>query len=404
LVNYAGVMTRRAVLTIGVALGLAGLPVGGTGVAADPTTTACAADTPSPVNSGVSTPPYGLIAVQEYLPANDRVFAHGVFENASIAGVDVRVNWADLEPSPNQCNWQIIDQVFDEATNASKFIVLSVVPGFGTPDWVTNNLPPGNSSATFDRQYGPREGLPGALPIPWDQTYLSLWFTFLQNIADRYENNPALRMVSAAGPTSVSEEMSLPDRIHDPALPNNGSDLDAWSTLGYTPDKYTGAWNTVFQQYAQIFPSQYISLSLYPGLPIGNNGKHDESQRASTPRRVVQAGAQIQGRLVVQGNGLRSVSGGPNVYDLVKASRGSVTTGFQMTTSATRNPYMEGGLDACPQGPTQTPSTCDQVLALSLALNNGLAGSAEFLEVYQPDVLNPAMQDVLQTTAAQLPH
>jgi hypothetical protein len=108
--------------------------------------------------------------------------------------------------------------------------------------------------------------------------------------------------------------------------------------------------------------------------------------------------------LVVQGNGLRSVSGGPNVYDLVKASSGSATTGFQMTTSATRNPYMEGGLDACPQGPTQTPSTCDQVLALSLALNNGLAGSAEFLEVYQPDVLNPAMQDVLQTTAAQLPH
>ena len=42
--------------------------------------------------------------------------------------------------------------------------------------------------------------------------------------------------------------------------------------------------------------------------------------------------------------------------------------------------------------------------ALKLTLQQGVAAHVDFLEIYEPDVVNPAMQGLLTQTAAQLPH
>ena len=342
------------------------------------------ADGSAPAASPLSTSsrpaarPVGLIAVQEFEPGHLDVFTSAVFDDPSIAGVAPRVNWKDLEPSADQFNWQVTDQVFAQAAASHKFVVLTVVPGFGTPAWALQGV----ATATFARQYGPEAGQVGALPMPWDQTYLSRWFAFLQAVADRYGTSPEFRMIAAAGPTSVSEEMSLPD---------DGSDIHRWIALGYTPDKYAGAWRAVFQAYLRIFPSQYVSLALYPGLAISNNRTRDASQRSATTQSIVAAGLQYKDRFALQGNGLVASSNGDNVYDVVSANRGNVVTGFELTTSATINPGREG-------------DAASPVHALALALQHGLAAHVDFLEVYQADVMNPATQSVLQTTEAELPH
>jgi hypothetical protein len=235
-------------------------------------------------------------------------------------------------------------------------------------------------TASFPRQYGPGAGQVGLLPAPWDETYLSRWFTFLQQVAERYGTNPAFAMSSAAGPTSVSSEMSLPNRTDDVAR---------WVTLGYTPARYEAAWSEVFQAYARIFPRQYFSLSLYPGLRIGDRRKPDAAQSTSTPQAIIGEGLQYKSSFALQTSGLTGAKNGTNLYNLVSSSSGTIVTGFQLTTSATNSPAQMGDA-ASPVG------------ALGLTLQEGLAAHVDFLEVYEADVVNPAMQALLEQTAVQL--
>jgi hypothetical protein len=116
------------------------------------------------------------------------------------------------------------------------------------------------------------------VPLPWNEAYLNTWFTFMSTVAQRYRNTPEFRLIQAAGPTSVSTEMSLPDRATgDTALPASahGSDIAEWISLGYTPDRYVNAWKESFDKFHELFPHQYLGLALCPGLPIGNNGVED---------------------------------------------------------------------------------------------------------------------------------
>jgi len=321
--------------------------------------------------------PQGIVAVQQYEPGHLPVFAGAVFKDSFIAGVELRADWRDVEPQPDQFNWQFVDQVFAEAVASGKFVVLTLVPGFGTPSWVLQSPV---VTASFPRQYGPGQGQVAPLPVPWDPTYLSRWFTFLQQVAGRYGTNPAFRMISAAGPTSVSSEMSLPNRTDD---------IAQWVSLGYTPAQYEGAWNTVFQMYARIFPRQYFSLSLYPGLRIGERRRPDAAESTMTPQAIVSEGLQYKNSFALQTSGLTGAKNGTELYNIVSSSSGAIVTGFQLTTSATNFPAQMGDA-ASPVG------------ALGLTLQEGLAAHVDFLEVYEADVVDPAMETLLEQTAVQL--
>src|SRR5579871_5446469 len=290
-------MRRRSLLSLAAALGLTTLLGSSSPVSAQDS-----GETAS--EPGLGPRPTGVIAVQQWLfnqPNQPLAFRDAVYANALISGVHFRANWASVEPSEGQFKWQLIDDMFAAASASGKFVALSFVPGFATPAWAL----PGVATATFDWQYGPKgeAGQPGSLPMPWDQTYLSRWFAFLQQVADRYGNNPQFRMIALAGPTSVSEETSLPNNARDPGLPNSGSDISQWISLGYTPAQYEAAWQAVFQQYAQVFPNQYLSLTTARTLPIANNGTRDTSQELSTLQSVINQGLSYADRFVLQDNG-----------------------------------------------------------------------------------------------------
>jgi Beta-galactosidase len=397
-VSYSLSVRRRSVRTLAAALGLAGLLTASGSAAAQDTANGVGprGTLPAALSAGPGSPPRGLIAVQQWLsnqPNQPFAFRSEVYANSSIDGVLFRANWSSVEPSEGQFNWQIIDDMFAAAAANGKFVTLSFVPGFATPAWAL----PGVATATFDWQYGPKgeAGQPGTLPMPWDPTYLSRWFAFLQEVANRYANNPQFRMISVAGPTSVSEETSLPHNAQDPGLPNGGSDLAQWISLGYTPARYEAAWKTVLQEYAQLFSGQYLSVATARVLNIGNKGTRDPTQEDATLRSVIGEGLNYPDRFVLQDNGLTASSTAIQaqdrtvLFDLVGSYSGTVITGFQVGTAATINPG--------PQGDATSP-----VNALGLSLGTGLAEHPDFLEVWEQDVVNPDMQDVLQATEAQL--
>ena len=75
-------------------------------------------------------------------------------------------------------------------------------------------------------------------------------------------------------------------------------------------------------------------------------------------------------------------------YDVVKSYSGKVVVGYQLVTSAILHPTNMGDTDG--------------VTALQKSLQRGVDANAQFLEVWEPDVLTPAAQNVLAYVAEAL--
>jgi hypothetical protein len=349
-------------------------------------------------STGPAPQPHGLIDLQVYKPGAT-FFPTNVFDNKAIAGVQIYVGWRYLEPSPNEIDMttvDAIDQAFCQADQSKQFVVLDIVPGFATPSWLLPSLP----RQWFGQTYHPTEGA-DYLPVPWENPYLSDWTAVVKWMAARYGSNAELSMVAADGPTSVSEEMSLPDqnppRGSDPALlsknelaplPPAGStsDLAAWIALGYTPSLYEQAWSTMFRAYELAFSRQFISFSIYQGLAI-DNGVVDPSESSITLHTVFDEGRSIVGsrRFVFQGDGLQPNTHGVNSQFIESENCSIAATGFQT------------------QGQSKTVVS---PASLQGALARGAQGHVDFIELYNtlinPATPNPAYQPILKAAAHAL--
>jgi len=338
---------------------------------------------PAGTATGLSAPPTGVVAFA--IPGKCKVpFPDQVFTDPWVSGVDLSMQWDLLEPTANTFDWSVLDCVFGQADTRHKFVVLELVPGFESPAWVLQM--PGVQTQSFKFSYS-NKAPARPLPLPWNEVYLHTWFTFLGAVAARYGTNPEFRMIQVAGPTSVSTEMSLPDRTSgDTALPPSahGSDIAEWISLGYTPEKLVKAWQESFDQYHQLFPNQYLGLALYPGLPIGNNGAEDKRERVATLNRVIAAGMRYKQQFDLQENGMKGGTAEPNdpEYNAVRAHCGDIVTGLQNAVTATDSP--------------------DQGW-LSRALDHVVAAGVDFWEVFLPDIVNPSRTDVLKQASTQLP-
>ena len=224
--------------------------------------------------------------------------------------------------------------------------------------------------------------------MPWDSLYLNRWFAFLKQLSDRYGRSPALRLIAATGPTSVSDEFTLP---------TSRRDLKTWQSNSYTPSKWIGAWRKVFQVYAAEFPNQYVSLSFGSGLAINEQGKIDAREHARTQLAIINEANGILGRrFALQ---YCNLDGIPNhdvrPTDLLISYNGRIVTGFMLRTSVVHQNPNGPGMGALGDPP----------LALRKSINKGMrpnnAGQhINYLEIYEPDVLAEELQPVLRYGAS----
>jgi hypothetical protein len=307
------------------------------------------------------------------------VTAHNVaiqpatYTNPAVDGIVIRTFWSDVQPAPDRFDWSFIDSQVQAASASGKKVILLVLPGAFTPQWALEGV----QSAQFAVDYGFVQGTTVTLPAPWDATYLQRWFAFVQVLGQRYDANPAVVNVPAAGPTSISEETSLPD---DTAA------LAKWKQLGYTLEKYEQAWQQTLAVYVKAFPTTQISLAFYPGLPIP-----DASAKTATRLDVAKFAFTSYGQqMTFQENGLsaRKADSTALGYDLVQQYSGRTTTGFEMGTSATEKPDQMGGTTAAS--------------ALQASVDLGLKAGIKFLVIYEKDELNPDLQSILADAHSKL--
>src|SRR5438874_13833281 len=58
-------------------------------------------------------------------------------ENPDVAGISVRQNWVDLEPSEGNFDWSFLDSEVAKAAAAGKVVLLRIITQGGKPTWVT---------------------------------------------------------------------------------------------------------------------------------------------------------------------------------------------------------------------------------------------------------------------------
>jgi len=329
--------------------------------------------------------PNGLVVVIENKPQKGRSLDLRALNNSSISGVALQIHWSDIEPVQGQMDWSRLDQLFAAAESSNKWVHLLIFPGFFSPAWALEGV----KTELFPIQYGPGRGTVLTLPMPWNAVYLDRWFAFLKQLSDRYGKSPAFTLIGAAGPTSVSVEMTLPGKPED---------LEKWVNDSYTPSKYLGAWQKAFQVYAADFPNQYVSLSLGLGLPITEQGQKAVRERARIRQANVDQAMGILGRRFVMQMSDVHAGLGHLGHDSEREDQyvidytGRVITGFQMKCSAERGSEVMG-------------SGGDPTTALKKSIDyamvpNNSGQHVNYLEIYEPDVLAEEMQPVLRYGAS----
>ncbi len=321
-----------------------------------------------------------------------------VWQNSCVTTVHLKEFWKDVQPNllamgGKSFNWTYLDSQFDLAAKYGKHIKLDIPTGFWSPQWLFNDS--SVQKAIFIVPSGNGIGSPytGPLPLPWDTSYQTYWFNFLQALANRYLNRTfdsdksqrILTMIGLSGPNSQNDEMRLPGNFNGQSPQN----LTTWQQVGYTPEKYEQAWYTTFANFQTSFNGEiHFSLALYPPLPlpatdpnIGDTVRTDLAKNGSS---------QYPTNFTLQTNGLNAVKPDKFGYSLVGSYSTKINTGFMINTSATNNPDQMGG-------PGSTPLS-----ALRDSINRGLSMGPNFLEIYQEDILNKDLQTLICQTNTNL--
>jgi len=105
-------------------------------------------------------------------------------------------------------------------------------------------------------------------------------------------------------------------------MPQN---VKKWQNDSYTPSKYIGAWQKVFQVYAADFPNQCVSLAIGYGLKINDEGKIDPRENMRTTQAIIgQAMGLLGRRFLLENDDLHAGPEQHPVTDFVMSYSGPV--------------------------------------------------------------------------------
>jgi hypothetical protein len=362
-----------------------------------------------------------------------------LLNNSAVSGLAIRMFWSSLQPAQDKFDFKTLDAAFDSADAVHKTIQLIIVPGFGTPAWVLNELStcdsaltapatgggkgkadkahgknkerqvgghPGEATsapkcgkASFEVSEGKASGQTQELPLPWNPVYKRLWRAFLTEVASRYGKRDAFVSISVAGPTAESVET---------ILPRTGSQLDRWGELlqmFYTDPKYQQSdqafideWDAAATMYGDVFSDVTLVLTRGSGLLDFTKGQGKDAEAS-----IVSAFAGHKlgtNARATQTSGMKACRETKSGIQGVKetASGGTVLGGAQFNTSFSQKPAAEGCTDCNAEAKVCTIITPAEALANVLKVYfdgtpdgesyGATKGSARmnYMQVYEKDI------------------
>jgi hypothetical protein len=304
-------------------------------------------------------------------------------QNSSVDGISLRQSWSEVEPTDGVYDFTYLDSQVKAARSAGKLVAIAIKAGVGTPAWLFNEGARGFN--TVD----PSGCQNVVVPVPWDPVFLSKWTTFIQKVGAHYAGTPIGR-IQLTGFNLGTEETLLPantGQVVQGCTTNN--DVQEWQDLGYTGALVKSAWTRITATFAGAFPGSRVVPSLVPGgfPPIDDVGRPNPAWVNLENQLIELTSGQPQ--LGLQNNALSDYFIDP----LVISYATSKNTGHQMLWFVTSD-------STCRMNHRNTP--CDPHTELLQAVSVGLEAEADYLEIYQTDIANPALADIVSLAHQRL--
>jgi Beta-galactosidase len=320
-----------------------------------------------------------------------KITPQAVLENPNVDGLALRYSWDELEPREGVFDWSRLDAQIAAAHSHGKKISLGVTAGIHTPAWVYAG---GAHYFTFvwDKSWGPPICSRQRIPIPWDPLFIAKWTAFVRQLGMRYSESRTVVYIKITGINAGTQETLLPHsreipivRAADACVSND--DVAEWQASGYSRRKIEQTWLDIAGSFAASFPQSSLGLMLVPGgfPPIQEEGQLmiGKKRDRKIALNLISEGLEKYGsRLVIQNNGLSAAHGWK---EMAKLPTGTMN-GWQMLWRATNDP-------SCRMNNRLHP--CDPHSVLLAAVERGLRSNPAFIEIYQADILNPGLQDIV---------
>lgn len=167
-------------------------------------------------------------------------------------GVNVLLNWSDLEPQEGVFDWGALDAALAAAEANGKRVSPRVYTsagdfGYATPDWV------------FDagaELYYPDDGAQVWQPVPTDPVFTEKFGAFLRSFGERYNGHPAIEFVQTNAGMGTFGEMvwGVPDRNRPPG----------WSAKRQidTSRYWIDAWRDAFPDTALVLMENFVGFDI----------------------------------------------------------------------------------------------------------------------------------------------
>jgi hypothetical protein len=265
-------------------------------------------------------------------------------DNPNLDGFSLRAAWSDIEPVDGTYDWSPFDAVVDHAASHGKKVMLRILAGTRTPEWVYEA-----GAARFDfvddNPYHSTYGEIISMPVPWDPIFLTYWFEVVTAMGARYADHAAVVLVAITGPATAGE-MHLGDKDNS----------EAWHAVGYSNEVLIETWKLTIDAFVTAFPEQYGLVAVANPVSFDNPAQVREAVAAY----CAQKGCGIQGNWLAA-----NTAPDGTLYQQVADFAAVNPVGFQMLCSATQERF--GG-------------------ELSTAIDLALDAGASFLELYKPDI------------------
>ena len=263
-----------------------------------------------------------------------------VLDEDFVYGISIRPGWRALEPSRNVYDWSKVDPLIMAATSKGKKVFFRVIVGPSSPDYILND--PAIPKVKFYSEK--TEGLV-TTPVPWNAKYLERYDIFCKNLATYLNKIPAVEIVAISGAA---------DGAANPFLENEG--MPQYVKAGYTAKLWTDTWKTMIDTHLSYFPRKTVSLCF-----------DCKDNQISQDLVAYAFGKNKAGnRIAIQSNSLNGRPAFLQRMDWLKKYVNLMPIGFQMSWSSGER-----------LGP------------MDQAIKNGVTFGANYLEIYQTDVLNP---------------
>jgi Beta-galactosidase len=276
-----------------------------------------------------------------------------------IYGLSWRFKWSTIEPQQDQYNWQPIDKAIEVSSKAGKKVMLRVIAGINTPEWVYQSG--ANPFYFSNTDLGRSENYPSSLrmPIPWDDIYLAKWEGFIRAFGMRYNRNPHIYSIQMTGGGYIGE-MNLP-KAHA-----------KWQQAGYSDAKLIMAWKRMIDSYQKAFPD--IPTNLAINEPLG--GKRSDVLAPIVSYVLIN----YPHKVYLQQNGLQAnFPRDSRIRQIIREASGKTVVGYQMLGG---KEFLEG-------------QTGDRIIAF----RNAREDLVSYVEVYASDVRDPGQNGALQFLA-----